>query len=421
MRNLTIDPDRLWGNLMETAAIGGTPKGGICRLTLTDLDRQVRDWFRARAEALGCTVTVDDMGVMFARREGQRADVPPIAMGSHLDTQPTGGKFDGALGVLGALEALQALHVAGYETFAPIEVVNWTNEEGSRFQPGCVASGVFGGVYERDWAMARTDRTGVAFGDALTAIGYLGPQRCGDHPVSAFFELHIEQGPLLEAEAKEIGIVTGIQGVRWHEVTITGQDAHTGATPMHLRKNALLGAARLVERVEAIARAHAPLAVATVGSMEVKPNSPNVVPGEVYFTVDLRHPDLAVLDQMGAALESALREVCEPLGLGVASTRIWDQAPIVFDAQCVACVRAAAETSGYSARDIVSGASHDAAYVSRVAPTAMVFVPCRDGISHNEIEFSSKEQCAAGAQVLLQAVLDYDRRLAERYADGKSG
>ena len=420
MRNLTIDPERLWGNLMQTAAIGGTAKGGICRLTLTDLDREVRDWFRIRAEALGCTVTVDDMGVMFARREGQRSDVPPIAMGSHLDTQPTGGKFDGALGVLGALEALQALHAAGYETFAPIEVVNWTNEEGSRFQPGCVASGVFGGVYKRDWAFARTDRTGVAFGDALTTIGYLGTERCGDHPLSAFFELHIEQGPLLEAESKEIGIVTGIQGVRWYEMTITGQDAHTGATPMHLRKNALLGAARLIERVEAIALANAPLAVATVGSMEVKPNSPNVVPGEVYLTVDLRHPDLAVLDRMDAALAAALREVCDALGLRATSTRIWDQAPIVFDAQCVACVRTAAETSGFSAREIVSGASHDAAYVSRVAPTAMVFVPCRDGISHNEIEFSSKEQCAAGAQVLLQAVLDYDRRLAERYADGKS-
>ena len=418
VRNLTIDAERLWANLMETAAIGATAKGGICRLTLTDLDRAVRDWFAARAEALGCTVTVDDMGVMFARRLGQRADVAPIAMGSHLDTQPTGGKFDGALGVLGALEALEALHAAGYETFAPIEVVNWTNEEGSRFAPACVASGVFAGVYKRDWAVARTDRAGVAFGEALETIGYRGPQRCGDHPLSAFFELHIEQGPLLEAEDKEIGVVTGVQGVRWFEITVTGQDAHTGATPMHLRKNALLGAARLVERVEAIARAHAPLAVATVGSMEVKPNSPNVVPGEVFLTVDLRHPELAVLEAMEGALAAALSEVCRPLGLAVASQRIWEQAPIAFDAQCVAAVRQAAQVSGLSARDIVSGASHDAAYVSRVAPTAMVFVPCRDGISHNEAEFSTKEQCAAGAQVLLQAVLDYDRRLAERSAEG---
>jgi beta-ureidopropionase / N-carbamoyl-L-amino-acid hydrolase len=421
VRNLTIDAEQLWAKLIETAAIGATPKGGICRLTLTDLDKAVRDWFRTRAEALGCAVTVDDMGVMFARREGQRSDVPPIAMGSHLDTQPTGGKFDGTLGVLGALQALEALHTAGYETFAPIEVVNWTNEEGSRFAPACVASGVFGGVYERDWAVARTDRAGTTFGDALSGIGYRGPQRCGDHPLSAFFELHIEQGPLLEADGKDIGIVTGVQGVRWFEVTITGQDAHTGATPMHLRKNALLGAARLVERVEAIARAHAPLAVATVGSMEVKPNSPNVVPGEVFLTVDLRHPDLAVLEAMDGELAAAVGEVCEPLGLGVTSTRIWNQPPVHFDATCVACVRNAAEVSGFSARDIVSGASHDAAYVSRVAPTAMVFVPCLGGISHNEAEFSSKEQCAAGAQVLLQAVLDYDHRLAERWADGKSG
>ena len=247
MRNLMTDPERLWGTLMETAAIGGTAKGGICRLTLTDLDRQVRDWFRSATEALGCTVTVDDMGTMFARREGQRRDVPPIAIGSHLDTQPTGGKFDGALGVLAALEVLRTLHQAGYETFAPIEIVNWTNEEGSRFTPPMLASGVFAGVFTRDWAYNRADPAGVSFGSALEAIGQRGDQRSGDHPLSAFFELHIEQGPILEAEAVDIGAVKGVQGIRWFEVTVTGQDAHTGATPMHLRKNALLGAARIVE------------------------------------------------------------------------------------------------------------------------------------------------------------------------------
>ena len=246
MRNLMTDPERLWGTLMETAAIGGTAKGGICRLTLTDLDRQVRDWFRSATEALGCSVTVDDMGTMFARREGQRRDVPPIAIGSHLDTQPTGGKFDGTLGVLAALEVLRTLQQAGYETFAPIEVVNWTNEEGSRFTPPMLASGVFAGVFTRDWAYSRADPAGVSFGSALAAIGQRGPQRCGDHPLSAFFELHIEQGPILEAEGIDIGAVTGVQGIRWFEVTVTGQDAHTGATPMHLRKNALLGAARIV-------------------------------------------------------------------------------------------------------------------------------------------------------------------------------
>jgi len=417
MRNLKIDAERLWAGLMETAAIGATPKGGICRLTLTDLDQAVRDWFRAQAEALGCRVTVDDMGVMFARRDGQH-DVPPIAMGSHLDTQPTGGKFDGVLGVLGALEALRVLVEAGYETHAPIEVINWTNEEGSRFAPAMIASGVFGGVFTRDWAAARADRAGVRFGEALEAIGYRGPERCGAHPLSAFFELHIEQGPILEAEAKQIGVVTGVQGMRWFEATIIGQESHTGTTPMDRRKNALLGAARLVERIDAIARANPPLAVGTVGLIEVKPNSRNVVPGEVFLTIDLRHPETAVLDAMEQAVMQAAREVCDPFGLAGTVSKLWDEPPMRFDPGCIAAVRRAAETSGYSFRDMVSSAGHASVYVARVAPAAMIFVPCRDGISHNEAEFSSKEQCAAGAQVLLQAVLDYDRQLAERSRGG---
>src|SRR3954471_20208526 len=420
MRNLVIDAERLWGDLMETAAIGATPKGGICRLTLTDLDRQVRDWFKARAEALGCTVTIDDMGAMFARRPGQRDDLPRIAMGSHLDTQPTGGKFDGVLGVLGALEALRTLVQAGYETYAPIEVVNWTNEEGSRFAPAMVASGVFAGAFTRDWAVAREDRDGVAFGTALESIGYRGGEPCGRHPLSAFFELHIEQGPILEAEDKEIGIVTGVQGMRWYEVTVTGESAHTGATPMRLRKNALLGAARLTERINAIAERHAPDALGAVGLMEVRPNSRNVVPGEVFFCVDLRHPQAVVLDQLEAEFTHALHEICDPLGLAVTSSRIWDQPPVNFDAGCIASVRRAAEQSGFSAREIISGAGHDAAYISRVAPTSMIFVPCRGGISHNEAEFTAREQCAAGAQVLLQAVLDFDRQLAERHGSAPS-
>jgi beta-ureidopropionase / N-carbamoyl-L-amino-acid hydrolase len=413
MTNLRIDAERLWGELMETAAIGGTAKGGICRLTLTDLDRQVRDWFTARAQKLGCTVSVDDMGVMYARRAGQR-DVPPIAMGSHLDTQPTGGKFDGALGVLGALEALRTLVEAGYQTYAPIEVINWTNEEGSRFTPAMLASGTFAGVFTRDWAAARRDRAGVAFGAALDAIGYRGAEPCGARRLSAHFELHIEQGPILEAEGREVGAVTGVQGMRWYELTVTGQDAHTGATPMRLRKNALLGAARVVEAVEQIAQANAPLAVGTVGSMEVKPNSPNVVPGEVFFTVDLRHPEASVLEIMEQIFLRELDAACRPLGLDVKTNKIWDQPPVRFDADCVDAVRRAAADAGYSVRDIVSGAGHDAAYVARVAPTAMIFVPCRGGISHNEAEFTSQEQCAMGAQVLLQAVLGYDRMLAER-------
>jgi beta-ureidopropionase / N-carbamoyl-L-amino-acid hydrolase len=419
MRNLAIDAERLWGEIIETAAIGGTPKGGICRLTLTELDAQVRDWFKARAEKLRCRVTVDDMGAMFARRDGT-ADVPPIAFGSHLDTQPTGGKFDGVLGVLGALEALRTLVEAGYETYAPIEVVNWTNEEGARFAPAMVSSGVFAKVIAKDWAEQRRDREGVTFAAALERIGYRGTERCGEHPLSAFFELHIEQGPILEAEGRDIGVVTGVQAMRWYEVTITGQDAHTGATPMHLRKNALLGAARLIEAVDAVGRKHPP-GVATVGRIENRPNSPNVVPGEVFFMVDLRHPDGGALDEMEQGLRAALPAVCEPFGLTFAEQRIWDQPAVRFDADCVAAVRRAADLTGYSARDIISGAGHDAAYISRVAPAAMIFVPCRGGISHNEAEFCSKEQCAKGAQVLLQAVLDYDRMLAERGGTAKGG
>lgn len=401
---------------METGAIGATSKGGVCRLTLTDLDRQVRDWFKARVEALGCDVSIDDMGNMFARRPGRRSDIAPIAMGSHLDTQPTGGKFDGVLGVLSALEALRTLHEAGYETFAPIEVINFTNEEGSRFAPAMIASAVFAGVFTRDWAADRKDREGIRFGHALEQIGYCGPQRCGDHPLSAFFELHIEQGPILENEDKEIGIVTDVQGIRWFECTVIGTEAHTGATPMTMRKNALLGAARMVEKIELIARGHAPFAVGTVGLLEVKPNSRNVVPGETFFTVDFRHPQSAVLDAMENELNAAFTDMLSELGLAGTVTRIWDQPPVAFDPACIDSVRRAAAMSGYSARDIISGAGHDAAYIARVAPTAMIFVPCRGGISHNETEFSSKEQCAAGAQVLLQAVLDYDRQLAERSA-----
>jgi N-carbamoyl-L-amino-acid hydrolase len=417
--NLRIDGARLWGELMETAAFGATQKGGICRLTLTDLDRQVRDWFKARAEKLGCTVTVDSMGAMFARRPG-RADVPPIAMGSHLDTQPTGGKFDGVLGVLSALEALRTLVEAGYETYAPIELINWTNEEGARFQPSMVASGVFAGAFEHDWASGRRDAGGVTFAEALESIGYRGPQRSGKHPLSAFFELHIEQGPILEAEDKTIGIVTGIQGIRWFEATVRGEDRHTGTTPMHLRKNALIGAARLVERVDAIARSHAPQAVGTVGRLEVKPNSPNVVPGEVFFTVDLRHPDAAVLDQMQEQWTAAGYAVADELGLEVEIAKILDQPPVRFDPDCIGCVREGARAAGLAAREIVSGAGHDAGYVSRVAPSAMIFVPCRDGISHNEAEYATPEHCAAGAQVLLQAVLAYDRMLQEKMSSRAS-
>jgi N-carbamoyl-L-amino-acid hydrolase len=407
--NLRTDPQRLWDSLMETAKIGATAKGGIRRLTLSEEDKRVRDWFRTASQEAGCTVGIDEVGNMFATRAG-RLDVPPICIGSHLDTQPTGGKFDGVLGVLAGLEALRTMQAADYQTNAPIMLVNWTNEEGSRFSPAMLASGVFAGVFTPDYARAQKDRDGNTFGDALDAIGYRGEEKAGAREIGAMFELHIEQGPILEDEGKMIGIVIGVQGIRWFEVTVTGQDAHTGATPMRLRKNALLGTARMIEAVDAIARAHAPDAVGTVGLVENRPNSRNVVPGEVFFCVDFRHPDDGVLDVMEAEFRAALPRVLEPLKLTWDEKRIWDSPAVTFAPDLIACVEHGAAKCGYASRRMVSGAGHDAAYVARVAPTTMIFVPCAGGLSHNELESTSFDECGAGAQVLLEAVLECDRR-----------
>jgi N-carbamoyl-L-amino-acid hydrolase len=411
--NLQINAQRLWDSLMETARIGATAKGGICRLTLTDLDRQVRDWLKAQCQALGCTVTVDEVGNMFVTRPGKNSKLLPIAIGSHLDTQPTGGKFDGPLGVLAGLEALRTLHDHGHATNAPIELVNWTNEEGARFAPAMLASGVFAGVFTVDYACGRSDRDGKSFGDELQRIGYRGPEKAGGRKFAGMFELHIEQGPVLEHEGRMIGIVQGAQGVRWYDVTVIGQDAHAGAMPMGLRKDALVGAAHMIERIEAIAR-DTPDAVGTVGLVENRPNSRNVIPGEVFFSIDFRHPDDKALDFMEAKLRAALAEILPPLQLTYRESRIWASPPVNFSPELIDCVRVAVEPAGFSSRDIVSGAGHDSVYIARVAPTTMIFVPSRGGISHNEAEWTSQEHCAAGAQILLNAVLEYDRRLGER-------
>ncbi len=412
--NLAINAERLWATIMETALIGATSKGGICRLTLTDLDRAVRDWFRAACEAAGCTVTVDDMGNIFARRPGRDNTLPPIAIGSHLDTQPTGGKYDGVTGVLSGLEVLRTLNDLGYETNAPIEVIDWTNEEGSRFAPAMLSSGVFAGVFDRDYAFARTDREGKRFGEELQRIGYCGEEACGAHRLAAHFELHIEQGPILEAEEKTIGIVTGVQGMRWYEVTVTGNESHAGSTPMRLRHDALLGAARMVAAVNQVALAHAPDAVGTVGLIEARPNSRNVVPGSVFFTIDLRHPEDATVAAMETRVDPALRDIARVSGLQVAIERVWDSPAVRFDADCVDAVRRAAAAGGYPAREIVSGAGHDSAYIARVAPTTMIFVPCEGGLSHNEAEKAEPEHVTAGANVLLRAVIETDQRLADQ-------
>jgi beta-ureidopropionase / N-carbamoyl-L-amino-acid hydrolase len=409
--NLTINPQRLWDSLMETSKFGGTPKGGIKRLTVSDEDKLVRDWFKAQCEKLGCSVQVDEVGNMFATRPGRRKDVLPIAMGSHLDTQPTGGKFDGVLGVLGALEALRTLVDMGYETNAPIMIANWTNEEGSRFAPAMLCSGVYAGVFTPDFAWSREDRSGIKLGDELTRIGYKGPHKAGAIKFGAMFELHIEQGPILEAESKMVGVVTGVQGMRWYEVTLKGQESHTGATPMGLRKNALLAAARMIDAIDEVGMANLP-GVASVGLIENRPNSRNVVPGEVFFTVDLRHPDETILDKMEKAYREAVTRIAQDCKVEIDEKRIWNSPAVKFAPQLIEAVREGVKQAGFSSRDMASGAGHDAAYIARVAPTTMIFVPCLGGISHNEEESTTLEECSAGAQVLLNAVLTHDRSFA---------
>jgi beta-ureidopropionase / N-carbamoyl-L-amino-acid hydrolase len=409
--NLAINPQRLWDSLMETAAFGATPKGGIKRLTVSDEDKRVRDWFKAQCEQLGCRVDVDEVGNMFATKPGRRADVLPIAMGSHLDTQPTGGKFDGVLGVLGPLEVLRTLNDMGYESNAPLMIVNWTNEEGSRFAPAMLCSGVYAGVFTPAFAYSREDRQGIKLGDELERIGYKGGHKAGAVKFSSMFELHIEQGPILEAENKVIGVVTGVQGMRWYEVTVRGQESHTGATPMGLRKNALLGAARMIDAIHQVGMAHLP-GVASVGLIENRPNSRNVVPGEVFFTVDLRHPDERELDRMEQAYQRALPAIAEDLKLELEEKRIWNSPAVTFAPELIQCVRDGAAQAGFPTREMASGAGHDAAYINRVAPTTMIFVPCLGGISHNEAESTTLEECGAGTQVLLNAVLAHDRSFA---------
>jgi beta-ureidopropionase / N-carbamoyl-L-amino-acid hydrolase len=404
--NVQIDGARLWDSLMEMAGIGATPKGGVNRLTLTDLDAKSRHLFIDWCKAAGCTVKIDAMGSIFARRPGAEPDLPPVMVGSHLDTQPTGGKFDGALGVMAALELVRTLNDLDIRTRHPIEIAMWTNEEGSRFAPAMVASGVFAGHFDLAYGLSRADADGLKLGDELKRIGFAGPETVGGRPVKAFFELHIEQGPVLEEAGTDIGVVTHANGQRWYEITLDGVESHAGPTPMARRKDALLGAARVIEAVNAIGWAHEPDACATCGMIQSYPNSRNVIPGRVFLTVDFRHPDAGRLAEMDAALRTAVPEIASRSGLGHTLTEIFNFPPTAFDAACVGAVRRAAGQLGLSSRDITSGAGHDAVYMARAAPTAMIFVPCVGGISHNEAEDIKPEWATAGANVLIRAVLD---------------
>jgi N-carbamoyl-L-amino-acid hydrolase len=408
MRNLTVNGDRLWASLMELARIGATAKGGVCRLAASDLDAEARRLFIRWCEAAGCAVTVDRIGNIFARRPGRNPDLPPVMAGSHLDTQPTGGRFDGAYGVMAGLEVVRSLNDLGYETEAPVEIVAWTNEEGSRFSPAMVGSGAFSGVFELEQALATRDNNtpDLTLGGELARIGFAGPAPVGGRPVAAYFEAHIEQGPILEAAGLPVGIVTGAQGQRWYEITVTGQEAHAGPTPMPRRRDALVGAARMIDAVNRIGHAHAPDACATVGFVQVSPNSRNTIPGRVFLTVDFRHPDDAVLTAMDRELREACAAAAASQNLEAAVEEFWYFPPTPFDAAMVGAVREAAKAQGYPHQDIISGAGHDAVYMARVAPTAMIFVPCVGGISHNEIEDAKPDDLTAGCNVLLNALLE---------------
>jgi len=406
LSNIRINGQRLWDALMEMAKIGATPKGGCKRLTLTDLDRQARELFAVWCKKEGCAVKVDEMGNMFARRSGAEDNLPPVMVGSHLDTQPTGGKYDGVLGVLGALEVVRSLNDLKIKTRHPIEIANWTNEEGSRYAPAMISSGVFAGVYTKEFAYSRSDAEGKALGDELQRIGFKGSEPVGGRPIHAFFELHIEQGPILEDETIDVGVVTHGQGQRWYEIKLVGFESHAGSTPMPRRKDALLGAARIVELVNRVGLSKAPLGVSTVGMLNPYPNSRNVIPGEVFMTCEFRHPIDGVLSTMDAALKEGVAEIAKTIGLTYDLKQVFYYAPVAFDEGCVAAVRRAAEHLGLSHRDIVSGAGHDACYIARVAPTSMVFTPCVDGVSHNESEEISQEWATAGANVLMHAVLE---------------
>ena len=405
IENIRINGVRLWGSLMDLAKIGATEKGGVRRLALTDLDRQGRDLVTGWCRDAGMTVTVDKVGNIFARRPGSDPARGPVISGSHIDTQPSGGRFDGNYGVLAALEVVRTLNDQGLQTAAPVEVAIWTNEEGTRFQPVMMGSGVFAGVFDLADVLARKDLEGLSVGAELTRIGYAGDIACGGRPVGAYFEAHIEQGPVLEDTRNTIGVVTGVMGLRWYDVVVTGQDSHAGPTPMHLRRDALLAAARVIEAVNRIAHEHAPNGRGTVGFIQCKPNSRNVVPGEVRFSVDLRHAQTPDLDAMEATLRSTCAQVATDTGVSIGVTLNSSFATTAFDPACIDAVRAGAGRLGYRHMDIVSGAGHDAVYLARVAPTAMIFVPCEGGISHNEIENATPEDLEAGCNVLLHAML----------------
>ncbi|MDO6694510.1 Zn-dependent hydrolase [Aliiglaciecola sp. 3_MG-2023] len=402
---LKINGERLWSSLMTMAEIGATNKGGCNRQALTDDDKTGRDLFVKWCKEIGCELRVDQMGNLFLRRKGTDNSLPPVLMGSHLDTQPTGGKFDGVYGVLGGLEVLRTLEDNQIETLHPVEVAVWTNEEGARFSPAMIGSGVWCGEFDLDYGLQRTDKNGLTIEQELQRIGYLGESPCAPFPIKAAFELHIEQGPILESIGKPIGVVKGVQGMRWYDLVIQGQPVHAGPTPMEQRKDPVKAMAAIVSQLYVLAEQHGPLARATFGDINVSPGSRNTVPETLTLTVDLRHPEQDVLVKMDAQFRQISAQISAECGVDFNILDEWDSPAVVFNQDCINAVRESVEETGFAYEEMFSGAGHDSVYISKVAPTSMIFIPCEDGISHNEAENATPEDITAGCQVLLGAVL----------------
>lgn len=403
---LKINEERLWQSLMSMAEIGATDLGGCNRQALTKLDRQGRELFIDWCQAAGCTIEVDGMGNIFARRDGDSPDLPVVMAGSHLDTQPTGGRFDGVYGVLAGLEVIRTLNDHDIATRNTIEIVSWTNEEGARFSPAMVGSGVWSGEFDLDYGLGRVDRDGISIGDALQEIGFAGerPTRPGD--IAAAFELHIEQGPILENESTNIGVVSGVQGMNWYDITLTGNPVHAGPTPMEDRQDPMMALSGVLRRLYDLAEAFAPWSRVTFGDVRADPGSRNTVPGSVTVSLDMRHPEQHHLDEMDLKMREIIAEECHRFRLKYKVFDEWKSPAVSFDQNCIDAVGRAVKHLGFSSKTMFSGAGHDAVYVSRVAPTSMIFIPCEKGISHNEAENISSADAAAGCNVLLHAMLD---------------
>jgi len=399
-----VNSDRLWSRLMAMAEVGPGVAGGSNRQALSDDDRDGRNLFIDWATAAGCEIEFDEIGNLFARRPGANTAAPPVLVGSHLDTQPTGGRFDGVYGVLGGLEVIESLNDRGVTTSAPIELAVWTNEEGSRFQHSMMGSGVWGGQLELAEALALVDVDGISVASELERLGWAGTRPAAPSEYAASFELHIEQGPILEAGQIEIGIVTAVQGLRWYTLELFGHPAHAGPTPMDVRKDPARALGHIINEVYAVAADLAPWARATFAMFRSEPVSPNTVPERIACSLDMRNPDAGALQQMDDAMREIVARQAKAFGIDHAITVDNDSPPVAFDETCVSAVEESVKSLGFSHQRMVSGAGHDACYVAAHVPTSMIFVPCDDGLSHNEAENISPTQAAQGASVLLGAV-----------------